>query len=394
VGYAISINQIKNFMGYLRSGRIVDHATLGAVVSSDEVGGVMVTNILDTSDAYRRGLRYGDEIVMFGGRAISTVNGFKNALGIYPRGWRVPLSYRRDGERYDVTVRLAGVHSRQELIEKTQGGPRMPPIIPKPKKEKPGDKPKDGDPKPKPWEPEDGKPRKDGKPMPHRIPIERMMPGAKPMPEHVKKLYQEREGFANYYFNELNRDRVWQAFTGGADFTKLAGTWSIEGAFRGGGDVRLVIDEGKCEGEFDGVQVKLDPESDFSEQTEPAGSGGLMVALHLWHRLLTKGPEKYGEVYYLGTCPALGREGLMDVLVATHNVVESRFQFDPQSGQLVGMDLFSDEHVDPCEVFFDDYREVGPFSLPHRMTVLYGDEAYGVIELLKIELPEAAVEGA
>ena len=32
VGYAISINQIKNFLGCLRSGRIVDHATLGARV--------------------------------------------------------------------------------------------------------------------------------------------------------------------------------------------------------------------------------------------------------------------------------------------------------------------------------------------------------------------------
>ena len=29
VGYAISINQIKNFLGHLKSGRIVDHATLG-----------------------------------------------------------------------------------------------------------------------------------------------------------------------------------------------------------------------------------------------------------------------------------------------------------------------------------------------------------------------------
>ena len=29
VGYAISSNQIKNFLGYLKSGRIVDHATLG-----------------------------------------------------------------------------------------------------------------------------------------------------------------------------------------------------------------------------------------------------------------------------------------------------------------------------------------------------------------------------
>src|SRR5690606_32771496 len=63
VGYAISANQIKHFMGVLRSGRLVDHATLGATVSTDETGKVLVSNILNSSDAYRRGLRYGDEIV-------------------------------------------------------------------------------------------------------------------------------------------------------------------------------------------------------------------------------------------------------------------------------------------------------------------------------------------
>src|SRR3954454_5155459 len=57
VGYAISINQIKNFLGCLKSGRIVDHATLGATVSTDAEHRVLVDDILDDSDAYRRGLR-------------------------------------------------------------------------------------------------------------------------------------------------------------------------------------------------------------------------------------------------------------------------------------------------------------------------------------------------
>ena len=65
VGYAISVNQIKNFLSYLQSGRIVDHATLGAVVSTDSEGRVVVADILETSDAYRRGLRIDDEIVAF-----------------------------------------------------------------------------------------------------------------------------------------------------------------------------------------------------------------------------------------------------------------------------------------------------------------------------------------
>ena len=68
VGYAISINQIKHFMGCLQSGRIVDHATLGATVAAERQGRVLVSNILESSDAYRRGLRYDDEIVSFAGR--------------------------------------------------------------------------------------------------------------------------------------------------------------------------------------------------------------------------------------------------------------------------------------------------------------------------------------
>ena len=49
VGYAISINQIKNFLGHLKSGRVVDHATLGARLATDEPGHVVVDDILDDS---------------------------------------------------------------------------------------------------------------------------------------------------------------------------------------------------------------------------------------------------------------------------------------------------------------------------------------------------------
>src|SRR6202011_1177623 len=38
VGYAISINQIKNFMGHMRAGLDTDHATLGALIQTDQEG--------------------------------------------------------------------------------------------------------------------------------------------------------------------------------------------------------------------------------------------------------------------------------------------------------------------------------------------------------------------
>src|SRR5205823_10384616 len=60
VGYAISINQIKNFLGQLRAGLDSDHASLGAIVKNKEEdgsqSGMVVTRILESCDAHRRGL--------------------------------------------------------------------------------------------------------------------------------------------------------------------------------------------------------------------------------------------------------------------------------------------------------------------------------------------------
>src|SRR5713101_6510728 len=91
VGYAISINQIKNFMGHLRAGLDSDHATLGAIVRTEaETNGISktkVTQILEESDAYRRGLDQEDAILSFAGRSITSDNHYKNVVGLFPRGW-------------------------------------------------------------------------------------------------------------------------------------------------------------------------------------------------------------------------------------------------------------------------------------------------------------------
>jgi serine protease Do len=112
VGYAISANQLRNFLGSLKGGRLVDHATLGATVATSADGRVVVSDILERSDAFRRGLRYDDEIVALMDRPVRTVNAFKNILGTLPAGWQVPLTYRRSGRRVDTLVRLAGVQTR------------------------------------------------------------------------------------------------------------------------------------------------------------------------------------------------------------------------------------------------------------------------------------------
>ena len=368
VGWAISINQIKHFLGCLKSGRIVDHATLGATVAAAEDGSVLVDNILETSDAWRRGLRYDDEIVSFGGRSIGSQNDFKNALGIFPKGWRVPLVYRRDGKETEILVRLAGVHGEEELINKVQRPPR-----PQQPKEGP-----DG---------QKGRPR-DGQPGP--LPLPRLpipVPQPKPqIPAEAAKLIQSKPGYANYYFNELNRDRVWSAFGAKGDFAKVAGIWTLEGDLADGGKISVTLGDDESSGSFPTGAVTVDANKDLTDQLGPPGSGGLLAALHLWRRLLVMGPQKYGQLHYYGTAPCPGIEGLADTLVGVNNVVETSFVFDPASGQLALLEMFGDAEQDPCEVRFLDYQPQEGRQFPTRIVVQFGDKQILDVRWTKIDL--------
>jgi S1-C subfamily serine protease len=121
IGYAISSNQVRYFLGDLKSGRIVDHATMNAVVSMDNHGRVKFDDVLGISDAYRSGLRYDDELIQFASRTVDSANTFKNLVGIFPKGWRLPVTIRsNDNDRLKILVRLGGLHSEPELIEMTE----------------------------------------------------------------------------------------------------------------------------------------------------------------------------------------------------------------------------------------------------------------------------------
>ncbi len=363
VAYAISINQIKKFLGYLRSGRIVDHASLGATVTSDEEGRVVVSDILDTSDAYRRGLRYGDEVVRFAGRDVTTVNGFKNVLGTLPRGWRVPLTFRRDGTTYERWVRLSGLHREGELADRLARNQR--PLTP----------------------PEDRQP--DRKPRRPQLPL----PGRTPQADVVTQHYEARRGFANYFFNRAETERVWQALGARVAPAGLAYEWRIEGRQPGRGAVEIlvgreeasvVLPRGRFSAQFDFAQ---DPQALLS----PPGSGGFLAALGIWQRLMIEGLDRFGELYYLGTMP-LDEFPLVDVLVGTYGGVETKFFFQPEVGDLVGLEMQVDPDLDPCEIFFSDFRPVNGRFLPHHWEVRYGDATFAVIDVEQYHLPPRDAE--
>jgi S1-C subfamily serine protease len=366
VGYAISINQIKRFLGQLKSGRIVDHASLGATVTTDPDGRVIVDDILDDSDAYRRGLRYDDEIVRFGGREIGTANAFKNVLGTYPGGWRVPVTFRRDGEEFHRRVRLATMHRSGELEALLRGSEGTPP---RPGNPEPGENPKHGE------DDDSQEPR-------HPPKQPRSRNEEKPeLPSAVQEYYEEAPGYANYWFNRHHKQRVWNAFLARGDFASTGWDWTISAKDATGNDVVIELSEKNGSITMPEGKSGADFGATLSQATSPPRSGGMLAALHLWQRLMLVGPSRFGEVYYLGEVPFGTDDVLADCLVGTYGDVEARFYFDPDRGDLVGLEMQLSEDQDPCEVYFGDFRETDGRSLPHLWTVRHGDESFAELTI-------------
>jgi hypothetical protein len=136
-------------------------------------------------------------------------------------------------------------------------------------------------------------------------------------------------------------------------------------------------------------QGRADFRSSLFEFIDPPGSGGLLVALHLWQRLLQRGIAGFGGLEYIGRVPAIETGSERDLLRGFYGGVEVRFLFNPSGGHLEGMEMFVDEYADPCEVRFDDYRHVAGQFLPHKWVVRHGDQEYGTFEVLNITTSKA-----
>jgi S1-C subfamily serine protease len=376
VGYSISINQIKNFLGQLKAGIETDHASLGALFQTeaeeDALPKMVVTNIID-SDARRRGLDIGDQLVSFAGRPMSNVNQFKNVLGLYPKGWRVPLVYRRENdkvtEKREILVRLMGVQ-RQEL---------------------PG---------------ADGQPPQPGPPQP-RPPQQQPKKPTKPSP--ALKFFEAKPGYANYYFNKMERNRLLAAFKKQAgDFSAFNGDWS----FKAGGTVKgkraatviTVRDKGAKDEKspviqsiIDGLPYELEP-LDVSQSSnalkDPPGSGGLLLAMYNYRQFLAFG-EKGGftefnhggtEPFYLAP-PDKGTPDFSKLRVDAEVIrteatgVPCKWYFSTKDQTLLGLELTPDRDEDPCEVYFSDYRKVDGRLLPFKIEVRYADKQYAMLEV-------------
>ncbi len=355
VGYAISINQAKNFLGYLHSGRIVDHSTLGATVVSDPDGSVRVSNILDSSDAYRRGLRYSAEILSIDGRDVFTANDVQTILATLPNLWRVKLSYRLEGKRNETLVRLASVHLQDELLEKMSAAlPPPPPRQPTP--EKPADTPD----VPNPDAKED-----------ENVDSDDVIPAV------VKNRFEAKKGYANYFFNRQHQQRLIDSMR--AQFpgqnNASSAQWTIQGETDQANPkpFKIQLQEDKTLLSIGDEVVSLGTKVEQYDAVRSGTVSGLLPALDAWRHMLHVGPDQFGDTFYLGTMPLGGERPLRDCLVAVASEIEVRWLSHPDSTAIEAIEVFADRDDDPAELWI--IRENDKLdSPPSAIELRYGTE--------------------
>jgi S1-C subfamily serine protease len=369
VGYAISINQVKNFIGTLKSGRYVDHATLGATVSTDDSGRVRVSNILNRSDAYRRGLRYGDEILELAGRAIRTTNEMKNVLGTLPNDWRVKIRFRKEDEVIETLVRLASVHTDEELVQLAKGGLGMGPPPP-PKKAEKGESEEREETEPKDAE---------------------VLKTKEAMASLWKSWFEQRDGFANYHFNRLEKDRVLRTYRKQLGELPAGANWKLVGSLGGDdGTAEIELSDDSFALVRAGLRQGVDPKQGLSKAISKQGIEGLPMVLGLWRQLLLGTGNGQGKILdnalYLGTMPLMGNWPLRDVIEVTVSDTRMRMFHDPESGLLSACELYGDEDDDPVELYLDQYQMIDGRQIPGRIVLQYGMDEKATFKVAKLEM--------
>lgn len=345
--YAISVNQVQLFIEHLKCGLIVDHGVPEFTVETVE-GEVVVSQVSELSEAWRRGLRSRAKIVSFAGRLVSSANDFQNVLGIYPEGTRLPLTWRDKEGVHSATIRLRPLHDFQKAPELPEER--------KPKDEKHPEAP--GDEKQKFEAPEE-------------------------LPKELTRLFVERDGFCNYHFNEVQQSKLLDPLRARIG-TKgdLKNVWQISLASSGSKTTdsktppisltgELTIGPTAAGLKLDGVPYLQNAENPVAAE-ESVQLPGLLTAVLQLRKLLSGEKTAFNEQLAMGQTLHLPLQKSVDILVTREGARTSRWYFTSESPFPVGVDVEYGQGIDEARLIFENWQESENVVFPGRIGIVAG----------------------
>ncbi len=339
--YAISVNQVQLFIEHLKCGLIVDHGVPEFTVETVD-GEVVVSQVAEISEAWRRGLRPRAKIVSFAGRVVTSANDFQNVLGIFPEGTRLPLSWRDKDGQHNATIRLRPLHAFQKA-----------PPLPAERQQTP-----DGHPE-APDELDQGK------------------EVSEKLPESLTKLFVERDGFCNYYFNEVQQQRLLIPMRERvAAMGKVGSGWKIGLASSGAGSAlsgELTLGTAAAGLKLNTVpylQNAVDP----LPSEEPPQLPGFLTSMLQLRKLLSGDKAAFNEHLAMGQTWHLPLAKNVDVLVTREGVRTCRWYFADGVPLPVGVDVEYGQGIDEARLLFEDWADRGGSVFPGRIGMVVGDK--------------------
>ena len=359
--YAISVRQVLLFVDHLKSGRIVDHGRTDFTVGTFD-GAVQVDQVSNLSEAWRRGMRPGDEMLSFGGRALTSANDFKNIVGIFPEQSRVPLAFRNGDGVQKITVRLNSLHDFAAAPE-----------LPEERKPKPKPGPDDHE-----KNPDEG---------PHGNPHEEEAPK---IPEQYAHLFVEQKGFANAWFNKLNTDRFMGPLqkTVSVSSPASSASWVLKVSAMIDAEYAGELSVGTKAAGLDlaGLEVQLQPADNIDPDNESPQLYGLLAGLLQWHRLFQNDISLFSDVSYFGSGELLPSGQRVHTIAIQDGATTARWYFTEDSPLPVGVDIQLSAGADEGRLRFFDWKTTGELPVPGRIGVV--DSTSETIHWIEVDTME------
>ena len=131
IGFAVPSNMAKNVMDQLVSNGRVHRGKLGVTIQGvtgdlaaglglDKSQGALVSDVTAGSAAARAGLKRGDVIVSYQGRAIADTNAFRNEVAATKPGSTVTLQVLRDGKTSELKATLEEMAAAKDAVDRRE----------------------------------------------------------------------------------------------------------------------------------------------------------------------------------------------------------------------------------------------------------------------------------
>ncbi|MFN9717420.1 MAG: hypothetical protein ACK58L_01925, partial [Planctomycetota bacterium] len=303
---------------------------------------VVVSQVSELSEAWRRGLRPQDQIVSFAGRDVTSANEFQNIVGIFPEGTRLPLQWRNKAGLREATIRLRPLHGFQKAPEL----------------------PEERQPKPKPGgeDAPDDDAHQEG--------------SAEELPAELKALFVEREGYCNYYFNEQQQQRLLKPLqeTIGRKADPKA-VWML--TFKSADSAIALNGELTLGSSGAGLKLNNVPflqKVDVQDPQEEAPQlPGLLTAMIQVRKLLLNEKDGFSETMSMGRTLHLPLQKPVDILVTREGARTCRWYFESGAPMPVGVDVEYAQGVDEARLLFENWADRGGLMLPGRVGLISGE---------------------